>query len=209
PTATGNEVVGNYLGTDASGTRGLGNSYGVFISDTPGNTIGGTTAGAGNVISANDYEGVYVSDDGATANRILSNSIFNNAGLGIDLFGTDGPTPNDPGDPDTGPNNLQNFPVLTSAKTVSANTTIRGTLDSTPNKSFLIQFFSSPTPDPSGYGEGKRLLGQKAVTTDAAGKVSFTYTTPTGVPVGQAISATATGAANTSEFSRARLVVTP
>ncbi len=54
--------------------------------------------------------------------------------------------------PDTGPNTLQNFPVITS---VSA-TRIQGTLNSRPRKTFTVQFFSSPAPNfPSGFGEGE------------------------------------------------------
>jgi hypothetical protein len=45
PGATGNRVVGNYIGTDASGTQDLGNgAYGAFIFNSANNTVGGTTA---------------------------------------------------------------------------------------------------------------------------------------------------------------------
>jgi hypothetical protein len=72
----------------------MGNRTGVDIYAAPKNTIGGTTAGAGNVNSGNLY-GVTISGDNATGNRILSNSIYDNGTLGIDLGGT-GVTPNDP-----------------------------------------------------------------------------------------------------------------
>lgn len=112
------------MGTDATGTKKLGNYQGVYVYDASNNTVGGSTAGASNVISDNDGSGVSIYGDDATGNRILSNSIFSNGGLGIDL-GDDGPTANDPGDTDTGPNDLQNKPVLTSARTESLKTTIR------------------------------------------------------------------------------------
>src|SRR5205085_12130317 len=56
--ASGNLIQGNYIGTNAAGTAGLGNAGdGIFVvsgSNTVSNcTIGGTTAGAGNVISGN------------------------------------------------------------------------------------------------------------------------------------------------------------
>src|SRR5262249_1482087 len=75
--------------------------------------------GVGNVIAFNGGAGVVVGTDTAhgflatqagTGNAVLGNSIFANAGLGIDLGNADGVTPNDPGDADTGPNNFQNFP---------------------------------------------------------------------------------------------------
>ena len=200
--ATGNKVMGNYLGTDTNGAP-LGNSAdGVFIYDAPSNTIGGTTAGARNVISGNQGSGVSIFNSTATGDRILSNSIFANGGLGIDL-GDDGRTANDPMDPDTGPNNLQNFPVLTSAKTGST-TTIRGTLNSTPNTTFNVQLFSNP----SGTDEGKKLIGQKSVTTDGSGDASFSYSPQSKVELGQNITATATSpGGDSSEFSAPKKVV--
>jgi titin len=56
---TGNVVEGDYIGTNAAGNAALGNSAnGVFFSTSPHNTIGGTTAGARDVISGNAANGV-------------------------------------------------------------------------------------------------------------------------------------------------------
>jgi CSLREA domain-containing protein len=229
--ATGNRVQGNFIGTDRDGAALLGNrGEGVWILRASNNTIGGTVAGARNVISGNRYgveiesdtgysardnrvlrntisrnikTGVQVSGDGATGNRILSNSVFANGLLGIDL--ADGvSTPNDPDDADTGPNYLQNFPVLSSArKNATGTTTVRGKLNSTPSKTFNIQFFSNP----AGTDEGKTLLGSATVKTDGAGDASFTFSTKKQVRLGQNITATATGAEGTSEFSAPKKVV--
>jgi hypothetical protein len=142
-------------------------------------------------------------------NAILGNRIFSNSGLGIDLFGADdsfGVTNNDAGDGDSGPNHLQNFPVITSANANANGTTITGTLNSTPNTNFCIEFFASDAADPSGFGEGQIYLS--AITpdvlgaTDGSGDVSFTVTLPVAFGAGQVVSATATDSAgNTSEFS--------
>jgi hypothetical protein len=117
----------------------------------------------------------------------------------------DGPTANDPLDPDTGENDLQNKPNLTSATTSSAGaSTMEGELSSTPEKTFLIEFFSNP----SGENEGKTPLGQKLVTTNSEGNVFFTFASSEAVPAGQSITATATDSGrNTSEFSAPRVVV--
>jgi len=56
-------------------------------------------------------------------------------------------TPNDLCDGDTGANNLQDFPVLTSLSSSAGNTTIQGTLNSSPNTTFTIEFFSNAAPD--------------------------------------------------------------
>ena len=207
--ATGNKVVGNYVGTDASGTQDLGNSSdGVVIHDAPNNIIGGATAGERNVISGNNGDGVAIYDAGATGNRVLSNSISSNGGLGIDLVGTTGPTANDSADADTGANNLQNYPTVTSATTSrsTGRSIVRGTLNSTPGETFTIQLFINSAPDPSGFGEGQRLLRQLSVTTDASGNASF------GIKARKlrgVISATATNDAtgDTSEFSNFKQVL--
>lgn len=202
-----NRVQGNFIGTDGTDTGLLNNSRGVQIDGAPDNTVGGTTTGARNVISGNDGPGVFVKGNAATGNRILSNSVHSNGQLGIDLaasFAPDGVTANDAGDGDTGPNNFQNFPVLSeAAKSGKKKTVVEGTLNSTANTTFTIQFFSSLETDSSGNGEGRRFLGQTSVTTDASGNVSFTATTPR-VAAEQVVTATATNetTGDTSEFSR-------
>ncbi len=58
--STANTISGNFIGTDATGTALVPNDVGVDISTAPDNVIGGATAGAGNVISANVFKGVLV-----------------------------------------------------------------------------------------------------------------------------------------------------
>ncbi|MBV9467853.1 MAG: hypothetical protein JOZ57_01255, partial [Abitibacteriaceae bacterium] len=217
--ATNNSVQGNIIGADVSGTNALGNSSdGVFISSAGNNLVGGTVSGAGNIIAFNGVDGVSVvapqNNDGTLVslpgNTISSNSIFANGSgtlsLGIDLD-DDGVTPNDVGDADIGANDHQNFPVLTSATT---NGFITGTLNSTPNNTFRIEFFANTAADAAGYGEGEVFLGAQNVATDGAGNASFstTVTLPTGKPY---ISATATKLAtgDTSEFSACVQLVAP
>jgi hypothetical protein len=72
--ATANQLLGNWIGTDASGTRALANNRGVFIMDGVGNTIGGTAAGAGNLISGNTTYGIEIFRT-ASGNLIQGNSI--------------------------------------------------------------------------------------------------------------------------------------
>lgn len=200
--STGNIVEGNFIGTDVMGTADLGNTgHGVSIGGSS-NTVGGASIGAGNIIAFNDGAGVFIGRSygiPGTGNAILSNSIFSNVGLGIDLH-PDGVTPNDVGDTDTGSNNLQNFSVLTSA--ISGSTVIEGMLNSSPNTEFRIEFFANTASDPSGYGEGETFLGFTNVTTNGSGDASFTVTLPTTIPEGQFVTATATNpSGNTSEFS--------
>lgn len=58
----GATVQGNYIGTDVSGTRDIGNSVdGIFFSRAAtGNLIGGSSPGAGNLISGNNSHGVQI-----------------------------------------------------------------------------------------------------------------------------------------------------
>ena len=78
-----------------------------------------------------------------------------------------GVTTNDGGDGDSGANDLQNFPVLTSA--TSGTTTIEGTFNSAPNTEFRLEFFSNSACDPSSHGEGETFIGYTTVVTDGSG----------------------------------------
>jgi len=201
--ADDNTVRGNYIGTDFDGDAAIPNgSHGVAIADSNDNIIGvDGVFPQDNTIAHNSGDGVLVlSGTGVisgTGNQILSNSIFSNTELGIDL-GDDGVTPNDPGDGDGSPNNLQNYPVLTTAS-VNGGTTIGGVLNSTPSTQFTIQFFDNTACDPSGFGEGETYLGSTSVTTNSDGDAFFSVIFAT---TGHFVTATATDPnGNTSEFS--------
>jgi hypothetical protein len=73
----GNSLVGNYIGTNISGTSALPNYYTgvVIIGGAANNTIGGTAPGARNLISGNDDTGVRVEGVGTMSNTISSNYI--------------------------------------------------------------------------------------------------------------------------------------
>ena len=204
----GTTIQGNFIGTDVTGTAPQPNGVnGIEISPlSPNTTVGGTGIGAGNVIAFNGANGVAIQDDSA-GNLIRGNSIFSNGLLGIDL-GADGVTPNDPGDPDTGANVRQNFPVLTSAGSSAGMTTITGALNSTLDTLFTLEFFVSPACDASGFGEGQTPIGTAMVMTNAAGDAPINVTLPVTVPPGQVITATATNPTNsTSEFSQCIIVL--
>jgi uncharacterized repeat protein (TIGR01451 family) len=213
--AKGNVLYSNIIGTDPTKKLDLGNELnGVLITNNAaGNSIGGPPS-VGNTIADNMGDGVRIETNGAVDNAILSNAIFSNGaaggslgGIGINLVGPNdlpsGVTPNTPGGPHVGPNNLQNFPVLTLATSnISVSTSVDGSLNSTPNTTFIVQIFSNPMNDPSGFGQGQTLLGTETIKTDANGDSVFSFLFHTPTPAGQFITATATDPnGNTSEFS--------
>ncbi len=210
-------IQGNRIGISVTGEPLPNSAHGIGTDNSSGdrvvnNLIGGTDPAEANIIAFNGVSGVALAFGFGT--RILGNSIFVNGGLGIDLgggdFAGDGVTPNDPGDTDAGPNNLQNFPVITSVSSAGGSTTVTGTLNSEAGKSYLIQFFANDLPDPSSHGEGQQLLGETTVTTDGSGNASFNPTLPLAVTPTQFVTSTATrldaeGAPlETSEFSEVR-----
>ena len=205
---TDTEIVGNSIGTDSGGTLPLGNDWdGVRIGDVGvnGTVIGGDTIPEANTIAFNGGNGVTIL--GGTGHSVLANAMFDNAGLGIDIS-DDGVTPNDALDGDLGPNDLQNFPVLTLAvNTPTPQTLVSGTLDSSPSTQFTIEFFASASCDGSGNGEGATFVGSTTVTTNGTGSGSFSLFAVELLEIGDAVTATATDpAGNTSEFSACELV---
>ncbi len=79
PTSAGNVVIGNLIGTTASGAQALPNATGVVISGAP-NTVGGTGPGDGNVISGNTGDGVDLTGGFTTGNAVEGNTIGLNSG---------------------------------------------------------------------------------------------------------------------------------
>ena len=127
-------------------------------------------------IANNGGAGVYVED--ASSVDVPGAAIGNNGGLGIDLAPR-GVNPQDAKQPDSGPNELLNAPVLTSL-TFNPTTfavSIDGTMDTTPNSSIFIYFYVNDACDSSGYGEGQTSLDFIHVTTDAFGSANFNYQT--------------------------------
>ena len=200
-------IQGNRIGTDITGTVAMGNGncgINVFAFSSAGGNIGGS--GAGNVIAFNATNGIGISGAN-TGWNISANSIHDNHNLGITLGGrcddlSATPTLNDNGDPDTGPNNLQNYPVLDAPSLGTGTVTLSGSLNSAPISTFHVEFFANPICASRGNGQGKIFLGSTDVTTDASGNKTFgplTFSSPSGNLV---FTATARDAANsTSEFS--------
>jgi titin len=78
--SAGNQVQGNFIGVDSTGTNALRNLYnGISISGTGSNIIGGSIAGARNIISANANYGIQIFNAGATGNLIQGNYIGPNS----------------------------------------------------------------------------------------------------------------------------------
>jgi len=158
---SGDQITGNVIGRTGDNTAPLGNQYGLYIADDATATIG--TERDPNVIADNALDGIAVTNTSYGV-QISANSIFDNGlgtvtsgpePIGIDL-NDDGVTTNDPGDSDTGPNGLQNFPVVTSVSHQGGQLVIGGTLNSRPFGTYRLEFFANEACDPSGYGQGER-----------------------------------------------------
>jgi hypothetical protein len=181
-----NSVVGTLIGTDITGTLPLPNGgNGVSISNSSDNVIGRTPSNANapaNLIAFNAANGVLVAS--GSRNAIQQDSIYANALLGIDLM--------------PGANRNQAPPLLAAVRTSPFGTQVSGTLTSTPNSTFTIEFFGNTVNGAS----GRLLLGSMAVGTNAAGIAAFTFSGPLLQSGANFVTATATDALNnTSAFS--------
>jgi hypothetical protein len=161
-----------------------------------------------NEIASNVQAGVYLSS--GLGNSLLSNSIHDNGGLGIDLgnFGED--TNDNDGDPTAVnyPNRGLNHPFIATPGGGRHRGAIAGALASI-NGSYVIQAFANNACDASGYGEGRWLLGRLLVSIsnqNAGGNGSVIFNVPlnwTGDLSNRAITLIARDSAgNTSEFSQ-------
>jgi hypothetical protein len=174
-----------------TGTAALGN-LGDGIFGGQGVTVGGTTAGTGNIIAFNGKRGVEVPSSGigsAFGLQILGNSIFDNGGLGIEMFGLLSP---------------EERPTLTRLVKTDTGLSVSGRFQGVA-ATYRIEFYASPSADPSGFGEGKQFLGAISETSDGTGLLAFTADLPTPPAGFDVVTATVTSQASnqTSEFSNA------
>jgi CSLREA domain-containing protein len=205
PGTSANVIQANMIGTDVSGALPISNlgfgRVGLF-NGAANNLIGGIEPGAGNFIAFNHGPGIVAILEAGSGNAFISNSVFSNGGLGIDL-GQDGVTLNDPGDQDNGPNDLQNFPILARPILVDGSIRVSGALWSRPGSTYRIELFGVAACDESGYGEGETFLGFRQITTDLSGYAAFDFRLPPDISLETFFTATATDSAgSTSEFSR-------
>ncbi len=229
-----NVVSGNFIGTDPTGVSAVPNLAGILTVTSAAQTIieknlvsgnsgTGIIIGANSVTVRNNIIGLNATTNGplgnggsgvlvkqATSSDLISqNHIQFNGQLGIQL-GLRGvliapPLPNDPGDTDLGPNHQQNYPVLTSVAPIPGSTNVAGDLNSIASSVYTLEFFSNPSCDPSGNGEGANFMGSTVVNTDINGNVNFNVNLPVTISNTDFVTATATDAAgNTSEFSACR-----
>jgi uncharacterized repeat protein (TIGR01451 family) len=208
---SGNVISGNFIGTDAAGTASIGNTTGIYLgTNVLNNTIGGLAAGAGNTIVSN---ATGISFDGpGDGNAILRNTITGNSGTSIDL-GNDGPTANDAGDGDTGPNEFQNKPLFVDAALAGGTLTAHVDVDSAsvPNTGGLrVELFKS---DASGAHALAFLASQCFAGNALNGSAIIVSSAP--VVIGDKLVATATSYADaacttildgTSELSAAATI---
>jgi hypothetical protein len=196
----GNVIQGNTIGLNFAGAAAGNGNHGVSIfGGAQSNTVGGSALGAANIISASTNEGIAMFDATDIEDTFSRNSIFSNGARGIALYNS--------------ANNSQPSPTISSAVLGTAGnlggTDVSGSLAAAATTIYTIEFFASPTGDPSGFGEGEFFVGSTGVTTDGAGSVSFAVSLGAVVPANYVVAATATDPnGDTSEFSGDQTVTT-
>jgi uncharacterized repeat protein (TIGR01451 family) len=181
-------ISNNLIGTNTAGATGLGNGKnGVEIFGSNDIVVGGIGAGFGNTIAYNDLHGIAM-DAGSGVSipfsiTVLGNSIKNNTKLGINLANpaenANFIDPNDTLDPDSGPNNLQNSPVITTRTINVTDITISGTLNSWASSIYRVELFATtPIFNDTTDREGNEYLGYQQVTTDSSGNASWSINIP-------------------------------
>ncbi|BAS29362.1 PKD domain-containing protein [Limnochorda pilosa] len=173
--STSNVVAGNRIGTDANGSKALGNGHGILLeSAAAANVIGGDTPESGNLIAFNGT-GITMTGSSTRFNKIRYNSMRENSGPGIVISNgaQDGISP----------------PTIHSADlTMVVGTAASGGM--------TIDLYLADG-DPSGAGEGETF-----VTTGVTGENGDFAIPVSGLSADDVLTATATDASgNTSAFA--------
>ena len=209
-TAIGNAILANAIGPNATDTAALPNGgAGVYLLAGAAQNVIGSPAQP-NRFRANGANGVWVDGAASIGNSIRGNSMTKNGAIGIELDAFFANV-NDPGDPDSGPNRLQNTPTLIDvayAAGLDQLTAIFSVSTAPANATYplLVDFYRVDAD----FEEGEVYLGTLSYDAAdfAAGNVTKTFAALGMVQVGDDVVATATDAAgNTSEFSAGSITV--
>jgi hypothetical protein len=211
-------IANNLIGGRRDGSTGFGNGNGIFFQSANYSS----NAVTGNVIHFNAGPGVVV--DAGTFRAITTlNSIYGNGGIGIDL-NNDGPTANDeaspPYDADTGPNGLQNYPVITSVTWVGPDTVVSGYLKSVDMSTVFgglnnvqLVLYTSVTLSANTEGQTPLLAVPAANMTDnGQGYITFSTTVPghvSNISATVLIDTCGDGCVSSSEYSPMVAALTP
>jgi hypothetical protein len=209
-------ISDNIIGNNGSGEGGLwlfgsentisknifGTNQGATISHPEGaaillhggasnNTIGGYTAGSGNIITNSTTDGIGTYSTAGTGNSFLGNSIYDNAEFGIDL-GSDNQTLE------------EEVPAITLASIEGDSLYVSGIYTGTANSAYRIEFFTSSNCDGNGFGEGKTYLGYTTTISNNDGYLTFgDKIHAPATAAGETITCLATnGVGTTIEFSK-------
>lgn len=207
--ATNYTIQRNRLGQTVSGvgTLPFRNQVGIQFADGTGNHRVGSLLGnlPSNIIANSRDAGVWVSPTAGNGILVRPNSIYSNGqdgvGLGVDI-GTLGPSNNDLGDGDGGPNRGQNWPVVTgSLPNADGTRQVYAELDSVPNASFRIDIYRSPgCPGGNRGGDMLNRIGTITTTTNAQGHSEFNFAlSGAGAPALLVAQATHIGTGDSSE----------
>lgn len=167
----GSLVQGNRFGSTANGSGNPGCNIGVLQTTSNRTIVGNTFA---------HYTTTAVSLGAGISGVVFQgNRIIGGSAVPFDLNGN-GFTGNDGDDSDSGANGLQNHPVITESLRIDADQVqLAGSLRSTPNTSFALQFFAAPEITRAAAGSIPLANAERVATTlqtvstDATGLASF------------------------------------
>ena len=195
--ATGNKVQSNGIGVSLDGVTAMPNGGNGVTILSDNNMVGGPAPecvpppdpcwpeapAARNYIAFNDGAGIYVEGSG---NSIRANNIYDNVGLGIDVYPPGVSQP---------PHHLRGLNTAQWSAIWGGYVVVTGYIrNEAPNTPLVVEAFVSPTCDASGYGEGKEWRAgtdPPAFSTDEDGEVSAAGGFPSGSEViGQFVTTT-------------------
>lgn len=197
------------VGPDRSTEPGFGNE--IAYNDNDGVVVGGTQRLAtdftdGHLIRFNTYHdnggtddiGIAINGDSGTPEQGLASPFERTPGLGNAPNDRNVTNLDEPTDFDTGPNNENNLVRLDPTTALEGGRAhARGTVNTEPNATFVLDFYANDDPDPSGYGEGEHFVGSTTVRTDVLGNATIDVL----LPADDAVTSGTTITANTTKIS--------